>query len=176
MTASMVLTSGYPQHRRREPAPTAAPHRGLLRPALNDVALRRGRLPPRSASGRGRASPTSRSRPFSSFPVRSFTADWASVLAGISTNANPLGSPLNLSVRTDERRETTPKHREVGVAIETSFPVRRLEDIKPLLRNSLSSYDIWGRGARLARRTRRRGRKCAPTMLNPRIKTPCQAL
>jgi hypothetical protein len=39
--------------------------------------------------------------------------------------------------------------------IETSLPVcRRLEDIKPVLRDSPSKYAIWSRGARLAKRAR----------------------
>jgi hypothetical protein len=58
-------------------------------------------------------------------------------LAGISTIANPLGSPLNSSVGTDEA-ETTPKHAKVGVA--TSLPVsRRLEVIKPIIQDSLQT-------------------------------------
>jgi hypothetical protein len=44
----------------------------------------------------------------------------AARLLDLSRGNRPLG--------TDEKRETTPKHREVGVAIETSLPVcRRLE-------------------------------------------------
>ncbi len=41
------------------------------------------------------------------------------------------------------------------MAIETSLPVcRRLEDIKPVPRDSPSNYAIWSRGARLAKRAR----------------------
>jgi hypothetical protein len=81
--------------------------------------------PPRRSS-RGRASLTLRARPFKSLPSSPEIADWASELLDISTNPNPLESPLNLSVMilTDVTCPKAPKAclKSSSVASRGKFP------------------------------------------------------